>query len=841
MNLNFWRRDDNNNLAKPDHLKKDVEGDSFIKGAVAEDNNFESIDDEFAEPTNREPVKPASREFIEPADPEKAKFYNNISRWCLYLSVFLMPLFFLPFTTNVLELNKLMLLLVAVSIGMIAWLLGVVSSGYLAWRNNPVDKGVLIFLAAFILSAIFSVDSFKSVMGLSAGFSNILISAVVFTVLYFLVVNNSENRAGTIKSLLGLSLVIAFIYGLIQVFGFYFLPLSFAKARAFNTVGSLNSLGILAAVSLPLFSKCRINLRWLKQLYLEKIGLVSALFILFILNWWILWMVAIAGMVSMVIFENISGGRFKINKFILPMAVVILGVFMMVVKLDLKQLKNNLPAEINPSFSLSTDVAMSVLKERPFFGYGLENFSIAFDRYGAGRFASSTLFNVRFSDATSEFLTLLVHGGSAMAIGFLAMLISVCIMFWRFRKSLEENHDRTETQENIGLLASFTTILTAMFLYPLNFTLMFVFYVLMGLSVLAIYDSNKKEFNIESNISLSLGSSLGFIGGLILALVGIYYGSVVYIGDVKYAQALAEGDKNNSAGLLVEALNWNNKDDRYYRSASQKAIELLAEELKKSISPDRDARIQNYVTTSVNLAKRATEITSKEALNWANLGFIYQNLLTIIDGVDGLSEEAYLKGSELRPGDPIFAYRVGMIYLSKFDRYNQLIAARRVNPDAVLADARVSLDKAEKYLKEATILADTFGLAIYSLGNVYERKGELAEAIEQLEKVAPANSNLPSLAFELGLLYYRAGRKEDAFNALQRAVFLAPDYANARWYLALIYEERGGIDSAIGQLEKILSVEINKGHPVVAQKLNELKAGKTQIPPGSILDQQPIR
>lgn len=826
VDLNFWKKDDDNSQDQSDQMESEYYSeDQNLSGEATEEVREARIETNYAEP----------------ADPEKAKFYNNISRWCLYASVFLMPLFFLPFTTNVLEINKLMLLLVMASIGMVAWLLGVVSSGYLAWRNNPIDKGLLILLGAFITSAIFSIDSFRSIFNFSNSVSNTLVSISALTIFYFLIVNNAEDRGRVIRSLAMLSLVFTLLYGLLQIFGLHIIWLSFAKSKAFNTVGSLNALGILAAVSLPLFSKSRVDLRWLRNLYLEKIGIFIALFLLFILNWWVLWTVAISGMVAVVILDNLTGGRFKVNKFILPMTVVVLGVFMMVVKLNLNQLKTDLPVEVAPSFSLSKDVVVSVLNESFIFGYGLENYSIAFDRYGAGRIANSTLFDTRFYDAVSEMLTLIVHGGLVMVVGLLAVLLSVILMFWRFNKHTVKSQDRDELNEDVGILASFGAVLATMFLYPFNLTIMFIFYLFMALSVLVVYGSNKKEFNIEERVSLSLGSSLGFIGGLILALVGIYYGATIYIGDLKYAQAVSESDNDKSAGLLIEAINWNNKDDRYYRSASQKAIELLANELKQKASPERDARMQNYVTTSVNLAKRAAEVAPREALNWANLGFVYQNLLIIVDGVDKLSEDAYMKAAELRPGDPTFTYRIGMLYLSKFDRYNDLVTAKRVSPSAVFEDARASLGKAEEYLKKTTELSNNFGLAVYSLGLVYERKGELAEAIAQLEKVAPANSNLPSLAFELGLLYYRAGRKDDALNALQRAVLLASDYANARWYLALIYEERSDLDAAIDQLEKILNVEINKDHPVVLGKLKELQAGKVKIPPGNVLDQAPIR
>ena len=112
--------------------------------------------------------------------------------------------------------------------------------------------------------------------------------------------------------------------------------------------------------------------------------------------------------------------------------------------------------------------------------------------------------------------------------------------------------------------------------------------------------------------------------------------------------------------------------------------------------------------------------------------------------------------------------------------------------------------------------------------------------IGQLERIAPYNSNQPTLAFELGLLYYRDNQKEKAFSQLQRAVLLSPDLSNARWYLGLLYEERQDIPNATDQMEKILSLEANKGNQMVLTKLDELRNGKKTIPPKKVLDQKPL-
>src|SRR3989344_5328788 len=97
--------------------------------------------------------------------------YKKAVRWVLLIGVVLMPLFFLPWTTSVLELNKQMLLVGIAGAGLVLWLLDVVMSGKLSWRFNPIDKGMVALAVAIILSTVFSVDKFKSVFGMTASLS----------------------------------------------------------------------------------------------------------------------------------------------------------------------------------------------------------------------------------------------------------------------------------------------------------------------------------------------------------------------------------------------------------------------------------------------------------------------------------------------------------------------------------------------------------------------------------------------------------------------------------------------------------------------------------------------
>lgn len=770
---------------------------------------------------------------------KKNTVYERIARWIVVAAVFLVPLFFLPWTTGVLELNKQMFLTITAGAGLVFWFLHVVISGQISFRKTPANYGILAFLAATVLATVFSLTPFKSLFGLTTSLSDSLITIVNFSILYFLGVNLFDDSK-KLKLVFSASLGLALLYGLLQMFGIYifsfdFLGLGFTASRGFTTVGSLNALGVLAAISLPLFARQKSDRTWVKGLNI--VGIASALIILVILNWWFLWLVAIAGMVALVVFGSLTSGRgepFKISKFLLPMTVIVIAFFLIIVNFSLPFIKNNLPVEISPAFNLSSGITKSVLSESPIFGYGPENFSLAFDKFGASQLSNSSLSSIKLFDSTSEIINFAVHGGVVLLLGF-------AFLIWTLIKLIKKN--LVSGKETIGTMAMLVALIAGMAIYPFNVTLMFSLFMAV---ILLVLESNKRLtlFNVEDGVITSLASSLGFIGSLILVLAEAYFGATLYAADIKYANALSVKDAQKTTDLIVQAINLNGRDDRYYRSASQAVINLLIGELNKKADKNdtqRSARVQNYVTSAIKLAKQATVVAPKETNNWANLGGVYRSLVGFVDGVDDLAVTAYLKSADLRPGDANIFNEIGNVYLNKADAALRLASSGGANATQYKQIAVGALAKAEENLKKATDISSNFGLAIYNLGVVYEIQGKLNEAIKQLEKVIPFNSDQPNLAFELGLLYYRNGQKDKAFAQLQRAVTLSPNFSNAHWYLALIFEERKDLPSAIDQLEKILSLPENQNNQTVISKLSDLKKGKTQIPPQKVIDQQPLQ
>jgi tetratricopeptide (TPR) repeat protein len=266
----------------------------------------------------------------------------------------------------------------------------------------------------------------------------------------------------------------------------------------------------------------------------------------------------------------------------------------------------------------------------------------------------------------------------------------------------------------------------------------------------------------------------------------------------------------------------NPTDDRSLRDASQVALTLVREEVAKGSDAD-GALVQNLIASSIQLAQRAAQVQPQESLNWNNLGTVYQSLTGLVDDVERLAEDAFRKAGELRPGDPAFDNRAGAMWLARADLIRSV--ATRQNASQLQEQYAQSLTNAELAFNRALEKSPSFGLSIYNRAAVYDRQNKVAEAILDLEKIAPANANEPTLMFELGLLYARANRLDEAMAAMRRAVLLAPQYANARWYLALLLEEKGDSEGALVQLREI--EKNNADNEILKAKIKQL----TAVPP----------
>ena len=95
----------------------------------------------------------------------------------------------------------------------------------------------------------------------------------------------------------------------------------------------------------------------------------------------------------------------------------------------------------------------------------------------------------------------------------------------------------------------------------------------------------------------------------------------------------------------------------------------------------------------------------------------------------------------------------------------------------------------------------TFDLTHWFLGQVFENKGRLAEAIGQYEKAAQLNSD-PAVQASLARAYALAGRKEEARKILDTLTTESGQRYIPAYSLAVIYLSLGDKEETLRLLEK---------------------------------------
>ncbi|MCK4919038.1 MAG: hypothetical protein KAS01_01495, partial [Candidatus Pacebacteria bacterium] len=232
---------------------------------------------------------------------EKEKKISNILdgiiKWLLYILVFLLPIFVLPFTVEIFEFNKTILLFV---ISSLAFLLLVVKMILVQKRisilKTPLDIPIVIFILVVIISTIYSVDQTSSVLGFYGRFSDSLMVYLSLGMLYFTMVNfilpQSNKPNHFLKNIFKLFLASSFII----VVGNIFYSLSLLldpsiefKASMFNlTGGSLNILVIylipVIIIALSFLKSSRTAIKYVLGL-LILLSLVIFVLADFILGW----------------------------------------------------------------------------------------------------------------------------------------------------------------------------------------------------------------------------------------------------------------------------------------------------------------------------------------------------------------------------------------------------------------------------------------------------------------------------------------------------------------------------------------------------------------------------
>ncbi|QQG42523.1 MAG: tetratricopeptide repeat protein [Candidatus Giovannonibacteria bacterium] len=743
---------------------------------------------------------------------------HKAAEWCLLALAFLLPVWFLPVTIAPVEFNKLLMVSVLVFLSFVLYLAHSIRAGSVSLPYHHVFIIWGAFLLSVLASAVIS-RSGASLWGIAAEPSSFL-ALLTFSLMSFMIMTLFSEPAHFSRLMVALGLGLTVFLAMVWIFSVFGLGQSLGglfAARAFNPVGSWNSVGFTAAFFLmllyPFLSVSSGAARWV----MAALFLLSLLLVL-VVNFPVLW-----GIIGFFAILLLSYGIWRKNTSLagvgFPLALLLVALFaFLFTALIASSIAFPAPLEVGVSHSATLQVAGKALKENTVFGTGPASFGYLWDKYKPAEVNNTLFWGLRFTLGSSYILSAL---GETGVLGWALLLAFFGWLWYLGLKALASAHDsRAETLVFAAFLLFSLAILMFMF-YSAGYVLAALGFFAMGLLLAALRISG--AFKIYEFSLVKEEGPRGFISALvvvffiILGALGLYLVSVRYVGQLAYAkglEAINAGNLDEAERKILIAAQTDGANDLYLRTLSQVYMskgQLLLQD--RATPPDiLGSRFKDFLDRAVSAAQAAEKAEPQDFLNYRALGQIYSFLVQL--GAAGGMEAAqaqYDEALKRAPSNPLLWRDKAVVYLS----------------DAAMRNNRDSLKKAEENLLKAVSLKPDYVEGHFLLAQVYDAEGQAAEAIKRGEAAALLAPNDIGTLFQLGLLYYRANRLSDAEIVFGRAVEINANYSNARYFLGLIYDRGGRRAEAVSEFEKILALNPDNGE--VKQILSNLRAKKAAL------------
>ncbi len=769
--------------------------------------------------------------------------------WAMYLLFFLIPIFFLPWTTNVLEQNKQMLFVVLAVVGLAAWFGQMVISKKLVFRSGWLNLVPALFFVAVLVSSILSVSGYRTWVGDASQEYTSFLSLAMFVFLFYMLMNIAYDTLVQRNILFALLLSSA-ITGLItlsSMLGLFYLPFDFAQAIGFNTIGTINGfITFMTAVMFVGFAMWLVSNKGRDRVIPEGgLGVAMRIFIIVValinlvtlvsVDFWLFWVINIIGVLLLGTFVFIQSQEFPNPKrFALPLIILFVSVVLLFLPTPFQL---SVPIVVSPSFGTSWDIATTTVGAETsnlLFGSGPGTFLYDYLAYKPADVNNSQLWMLRFDRAKSAALT------TFATLGVVGTVLWLVLMFWIGVKAVGRlvfERDHEEWKMTYVMFSGWAVLFISHLLYSSNFTMQFMLWGFSGLLASQVMVKFWKT-DFARAPKLGLATSFAFVVVAIALLGSLFVTGQRYAAEVTFAKALeldqGGADVSYVVSALEEAVSLNGFNDSYQRNLAS-AYLVQAQNVVSSataeLTTEQTQEVVDIVSKAIGSASAATRIEPNYVSNWVMLGSIYRDLMSFAQGAEDLAAQMFMNAIQLEPTNPTHRTNLGRVYLTVADRARALRNAEDVELATTAAEQEAGLLLvAEEAFTGAVELKSDYLPAHYYLAAVYERQGQLEQAAVRL--AALRNNNLADIgvAFQLSQMLIRLGEYESATTELERIVELDPSYSNALWYLASLYEISGETYEALRLVEQV--VQYNPGNEVAQNRLERMKAGEvtTVIP-----------
>ncbi len=767
-------------------------------------------------------------------------FCDKIISLVIGLLVFLAPIFFLSFTNEAYEFNKVYLIFYLSGIAFIFWLLKMILRKEAKIIRTSLDLLIIVFLAAIALSTLFSADKISSLLGFYGRFSDSLILFLSLGMMYFVIVNNLvKSQISKLLNLFLFSSFIAIVIGICSVYGRFIIPLDIAKATTFNpAAGSLQGLAMFAAMIIILSAGLFLQKKKSALLRFLTIFLLGmSLLFLIIINFIPAWIALLAGSAFLFFLKvfraapsNSSSAKGR-SVAILLILIIFSASFIFIPKQSVKLSdylvnKKIVPQEVILNKEISNKVVKNTFFAHSVFGSGLGTFSQDFSLFRPAEFNQNRFWALRFDKAHSEISEQLATTG---LVGVLTWLILLWVFFGLLTKSFLRRQEFTKEEDipaslpadatalqtgagmtrevnqndiSIALVASAFTIFIGTIFYHQNAILWFSLWLFIALGMLLFINSRKLKitsFSLEENserANVFKGMSLAAI---LVLLVSFFVMGKFYYADAFYKKGIIQQDFEKAVENYQKAADLNPYRFTYRVVLAKAHLQRATSEAKKDRSEQDNEIIKHEVAQAIDQAKKAVELSPKSVVAKETLAMIYRDIVGIAQGADEWALRSFEEALALEPLNPVLATETG-----------KACAALEDN------------EKAIQYFQKAIFFKEDYLDAYLHLALIYEKQEKNNLAIEELEKVAQPESlaNLEIL-YQLGRLNYNQDNIDEAIRYFKKVLDVFPNHSNSLYSLGVVYQKQGWDNQALKMFERVL--QLNPGNEDVKAKIRELE------------------
>ena len=782
------------------------------------------------------------------------RVWQKVSKTAILILVFLLPLFFLPFTSDVLDFNKQIILVIFVLVSLFAWLLKSLIEEKITLDVSRFNLAPAVLLVVTALSTLFSAYKYASFWGWPLNISSSFLSTLALILLYFLIVNlfKRPEDVFSLVFILAVSGLLVSLIALPQILGKFLLPFDFAKSTSFNTIGSANALAVFLAALLPLAASLIFISRKRLVKVLVWLFVIISLFLLLAVNFQTAWLIVLIESSLILIFGIAKREFFNLSWLFLPMLILAFSLFALMTKTIIPTI--SLPIEVSPSLGSSFNIALETIKSfKPpaswFFGSGPGTFIYDYSLYKPTSINQTVFWGTRFGFGSSEISDRLATTGILGLLSFLGVIVTAGFIGLRSIVVSEAKKENLVWVMLTGIVTSFIGVVAGLFLYPSNLSFMFLFWMFLAF-IFSLVATKPKTFELEpiqapvgakkgkvATPWITVGVSCVFITVLIVSMTVFFIQGQRYFAEINYVKALVDvgkGDNASAVSHLVSAIRLTgSSQDNYWRDLTQIYLFRIKDELQnKDLSQqEMSTRVTNLISSLVAAAKSSSDASPKNVANWTVRGLVYSNIMTLIAGADNWAITAFEQAIRLEPANPYIYTTLGQVYLGQADNFSQ--------DETKAAERQKALDTAKEKFQKAVDLKSDYAPARFQLAMIDVRENKIKDAIAKLEEtkvIAPSDTGL---AFQLGVIYRADNQLDKARAEFERAVVLDPNYSNARYFLGLLYDDNNEKQRAIEQFEKV--AELNPDNDQVKKILENLRAGEKALKGVVQAEQPPIQ